>query len=132
MTVDDVFNKVAMHLLVQNEQAYTGTDTCRYHLSFGLKCAIGCLIPAEQYDPRIEGLDVATLAKDWKQVFPAKIQEIIADNLPLFNELQGLHDSQEPPVWPRALLRLAVMFDVEPSKALLDAVAAAGRQEIEA
>ena len=53
MKKQEVFNKVAAHLLAQGKPALKGED-CVYRSKDGLKCAIGCLIPDENYTPEME------------------------------------------------------------------------------
>lgn len=50
------FNTVLVHLLNQGWPARSGPHkSCHYRTPFGLMCAVGCLIPADAYDPLIEG-----------------------------------------------------------------------------
>jgi hypothetical protein len=61
MTDQEIFDKVAQHLLAQGRPARAG-DTCRYRAPDGSKCAIGCLIEDDQYAPRMEGIRLKSLA----------------------------------------------------------------------
>src|SRR5260221_432320 len=67
--VIDIFTKVTKHLLTQNAKAESfnkktqHTDCC-YLTPTGLKCAIGCLIKSDCYDPAIEGCTVSILHQD--------------------------------------------------------------------
>ncbi len=47
MTKQEIFDKVATHLLTQNEKALNSVGGCVYRTDKGLKCAVGCLIPVE-------------------------------------------------------------------------------------
>lgn len=61
MKTMDIFKHVGKHLLTQNEQSLVDRDTdrsCAYRGDGGLKCAVGCLITDEAYDPAIEGQGV--------------------------------------------------------------------------
>lgn len=50
------FDTMLAHLRQQGKPAVVhGTTSCRYRTSDGLKCAVGALIPDENYDPSIEG-----------------------------------------------------------------------------
>ena len=71
MTCQEVFDKVAKHLLMQGEQAIgthtTGgskTTCCMYRTPDGMKCAVGCLIKNQYYTPEIEGLGVSASLED--------------------------------------------------------------------
>ena len=48
-TEQEVFNTVGNHLLTQREQAISASGSCVYLSCNGLKCAVGCLIPLEDY-----------------------------------------------------------------------------------
>ena len=103
MNKQQMFNRVADHLLAQNDRSLNSNGDCVYRGSHGRKCAIGCLIPDELYDPSIEGhgVDIITAENH-------KIAAIIPDfALPLAGELQALHDNYTPEVWRDELAGLA-------------------------
>lgn len=58
MTLQDIFNKVATHLIEQGKPAATELGICKYRTNTGLRCAAGCLIPDELYDNKIENHSV--------------------------------------------------------------------------
>lgn len=53
------YDKVVEHLLTQKERAIDESGDCRYRTSNGLKCAVGCLIPDENYSINFEGRKVS-------------------------------------------------------------------------
>lgn len=59
MTRQEIFNKVARHLLTQGRAAMVDSVACRYRMELEdgcvLKCAVGCLIPDEDYSESMEG-----------------------------------------------------------------------------
>jgi hypothetical protein len=55
LTKKEIFLKVREHLRTQGEPALNEDDQCAYRSTNGKMCAIGCLIPDELYDPKIEG-----------------------------------------------------------------------------
>ena len=64
LTLQEIFNKVALHLMTQMRTARgprQGCDTvqiiCYYRSPNGDKCAAGCLISEENYSPSLEGKD---------------------------------------------------------------------------
>jgi hypothetical protein len=63
-TDQEVFDQVANHLLTQNKRSVSATDNtlCVYRSPDGLKCAAGCLIADDEYDPRMEG-------SNWKEMY---------------------------------------------------------------
>jgi hypothetical protein len=65
----ETFDTMLTHLRKQGQRAVDQThehmvDTCMYRTSSGLKCAVGCLIPDDLYDRRMEGSDPAGLVDD--------------------------------------------------------------------
>lgn len=88
MTPQEIFDKVATHLFAQGEMAMDpNTDTCRYRTQDGKKCAIGCLIPDELYDQRMEGCSVSGLVGA-KFLLPSFFNE----NIHFLDNLQRVHD----------------------------------------
>lgn len=61
MTAQEIFNKVALHLVTQNVKAIDIYGACKYlDRRAGRKCAIGCLIPdghpAQAYDGDVSSM----------------------------------------------------------------------------
>jgi hypothetical protein len=64
MNQQEIFDKVATHLITQGVQALTIADVgraspspvCAYRGDNGTMCAAGCLIPDEEYKTEFEGL----------------------------------------------------------------------------
>ena len=102
-TQQEVFDQVSSHLLAQGkrcvavDQQALITD-CRYHGPDGLKCAAGCLIGEDEYDPTMERLGWGSLVKN--NLVPAAH----ADTIIL---LQGIHDSRGPNEWVESLAKFA-------------------------
>lgn len=97
MSLQRIFNEVARHLLKQGRKATLGSGYgCAYLASDGCKCAVGCLIPPENYDPSIERLpvdDSVILSR-----LPGWVRE--TDNAQgLLVDLQRVHDISEPHEW---------------------------------
>ncbi len=110
MTNQEVFDKVAAHLLTQGARStsarwpYKG-GVCAYRGEGGLKCAIGCLIAEEDYSPTIEGLGVHS-----RRVFTAaKLHE---SQISLASTLQTIHDTHSPTEWPRLLENAAATYQL--------------------
>jgi len=61
MTNQEVFDKVATHLLTQGKQSVNAGGTCLYRGPGGTSCAVGCLIPDKVYREEMEGNDLARL-----------------------------------------------------------------------
>ena len=57
MNDQDVFDRVATHLLTQKRRS-TNQSIPLYRDDRGNKCAIGCLIDDEHYNPILEGSSI--------------------------------------------------------------------------
>ena len=74
----EMFNVVVEHLRKQNAKSereadhkYCVSSICCYRSPDGKKCAIGCLIPDEEHDPKMDenaGSDIDQLIKSWLSV----------------------------------------------------------------
>ncbi len=99
-TNQQLFNKVATHLLRQGKQALApGGEGCRYRGDQGTKCAVGCLIKDEDYDYAIEGQGI--LVNNLNGIQASSLLEFTPtdDQLNLLDKLQAIHDSAQPPEW---------------------------------
>jgi len=54
LTPQQIFDKVATHLMTQGKQAHNERNECVYRGLGGTSCAMGCLIPDECYDQGME------------------------------------------------------------------------------
>lgn len=107
VTEQEIFDRVATHLLAQ-QRASVSRDNhrCRYRNDFGLKCAIGALIPDDLYRPQMENLSVVRLLQN----FP-ELSHYMPDNtLPLCKELQSIHDRTSSDKWLIKLYKVAKQF----------------------
>lgn len=67
MNPQEIFDKVATHLIAQGKQSldYDGRARgCAYRGDDGTMCAAGCLIPDDEYAPEFEGIPWDGIAKD--------------------------------------------------------------------
>ena len=103
-TEQELFDKIATHLLTQNEQALSEGD-CSYRGAHGLMCAVGCVIPDEVYDPTMEGTGVSRML----EAFGNKLPELTPHE-DLLSALQGVHDCYDPTQWCHRLRDTAVAF----------------------
>lgn len=96
MKRQEIFETVAKHLFNQGEQALSpGSGYCRYKTPDGLKCAVGILIPDEQYDEVLEEKDVSHLiafcqADNFKT---APVVRSFKRHAAFLTDLQNVHDS---------------------------------------
>lgn len=112
MNTQEMFDTVVKHLLSQKKRSMgrfasqaeeldlMDDSMCAYRGENGLKCAIGCLIPDDLYDPKMEGQVVGALF-----AFPGIGKYII--NTYIARGLQSIHDACEPENWEDALRRFA-------------------------
>lgn len=108
MTNQEIFDKVATHLLKQKRRALRSikefgfSDACAYKTSKGLKCAVGCLIPKDKYNPKFEGWGVG----DDKIINALNSWGISKNSAELLEDLQSIHDCYEPKRWKELLIKL--------------------------
>ena len=104
-TAQEVFDVCALHLLTQNKRSGDthGTGNCMYRNPFGLKCAIGILIPDELYHASMEGNGINTLAAEYG----------ITDHVDILRDLQSLHDIEcDVSQWKKRLTRMARSYSL--------------------
>jgi hypothetical protein len=111
LTSQEIFNKVATHLLKQGKRSVYPTEDgekgvfCAYRSPEGLSCAVGCLIPDELYDPRFEDRRVGQLPQ--KVLRACGVDPANPEQMSLLSHLQGIHDSEPPKEWASHLEHLA-------------------------
>jgi len=109
LTDQEVFDRVARHLLTQGERAYDNVrGVCMYRKGC-LKCAIGCLIPDDKYSTELEGLGV-----DNERVREAL--KGITESWDLLGAIQDVHDIRI--LWtqlPKSLRNIAKDFRLDPA-----------------
>lgn len=106
MTKQEVFDKVATHLLTQKKRSYDN-GSCAYRAKDGSMCAAGCLIPDEEYTPDLEGWHVTACypSKGYMELIPARPafvklfegwdKEVVA----FLRDLQDIHDNINADTW---------------------------------
>ena len=111
MTDQEIFTKVATHLLTQNKQSLSESlQSCRYRGMGGTMCAVGCLITDDAYDREIEGY------RSSSGVVIMALEESGIDGraaMDLLHDLQFVHDRTPVANWQRELLRVAEKHDLE-------------------
>lgn len=95
LTAQELFDKVATHLLTQNKKAKSAAGHCVYRAPDGRKCAVGCLIPDEEYRPSIEGNGAGFLIRSG--LVPSL--EALLSHLGLVEQLQFVHDRSYVQDW---------------------------------
>jgi hypothetical protein len=108
MKEQKIFNKVATHLLTQNEKSVNELGKCMYRSDDGLKCAIGCLIPKKYYEEGMEDRDIEFIFTNYPDALGKYYR-----HLDLLEELQHVHDYFEPDEWTRELKVVANNFNLK-------------------
>lgn len=125
LTLQEVFDKVAAHLLTQNARSGKypfGDETdednfeCQYRGENGRMCAVGCLISNDKYHPGFEGLAVhaaesSPFSRTWDG--STELREALLDagvnvddeaTMGLLITMQELHDSIAVTRWAEHLV----------------------------
>ena len=113
--LQEIFDRVAIHLLVQNQQSInTTTDNCMYRDHDGNACAVGCLIKDSVYYEDIEHNGV-THERVVKAVNQSLGFNLTHRQLELLGRLQYMHDSNTVSDWVDDLVHIARVFDLNKS-----------------
>lgn len=101
MTPQELFLKIANHLLTQNEKA-KGKYNCKYKICNEdgkiLRCAAGCLIPDEDYNPLFEGNAIGFI-KTEDPVTEYFTNRYSDEQLTVIRKLQLIHDGYNVSNW---------------------------------
>jgi hypothetical protein len=121
MTLQQIFDKSAVHLLTQNKKAKSH-GSCQYRGDGGTMCAVGCLIPDEHYSKDIEGCGVSgawharsadPYARKLREALMASGIDIDdAKTMRMLDELQTIHDNHPVELWLGDLRDLAENFSL--------------------
>lgn len=122
LTEQEIFDKVASHLLKQGRQSVGGSQ-CLYRGPDDLKCAVGALIDDKWYDPDVEGCGVwsASVRKSEHTVKGKMLRDMLlnsgvdVDNervMDLLENLQLIHDECDPEEWDGTLRCIANSFNL--------------------
>ena len=121
MNVQEIFDTVSRHLLVQRRQAKLGEDrfyTCAYHAEDGAKCAVGCLIKDEFYSSDLE--DVAfsgdpIRSHEVVEAVEKSIGELDEESKVMLARLQYIHDRNNRTGWSDRLRELGLELSLDVS-----------------
>jgi len=101
-TTEEVFEYIKHHLLTQMKKCVNDRGLCLYRNEQGLKCAAGCLIPDDLYNPDLEHERWSALVR--QQFAPA-------DHKQLIQRMQYMHDERPVSDWKLALDKLEDELD---------------------
>lgn len=118
MNNQEIFDKVATHLLKQNAKSIDPAlssnekQTCAYRGQNGMMCAVGCLIPDDRYSRNMEGKVV------WASVIMNVLRDVHGEmQSGLLEALQSCHDSKDVDAWRGELGMIAHNYNL--NKAVL-------------
>jgi hypothetical protein len=122
MTAQEIFDKVTTHLLTQMKQSRnSNSGGCVYRSPDGLMCALGCLIEDSEYTPTMEVAfsSLMTSGKcpqslmDRLGIIPEPTFNEFGGNYYLLNQLQYIHDANQPEDWRDQLNKLAALMKLQ-------------------
>jgi len=90
VNAQQIFDKVALHLITQGCPAFGEEGECAYRGTNGTSCAVGCLIPDQAYDIHMEGRPVERII----QRFPDRTPGYFREHASLLTALQLTHDDR--------------------------------------
>lgn len=113
-TNQETFDRVALHLLTQNARAEDDDGQCMYwDRDSGRQCAVGCLIPKDEYQKEFEGKVLfkcdPTHRIPTEPKVPSTVGQFMKDkghDLGLLYEMQNIHDTGSVTSWKSKLLEL--------------------------
>lgn len=102
MNKQEAFDKVWNHFVVNKGKrsvkitrrplSGSSDNVCQYRSPSGDMCAIGCLIPEDLYDPKMEGKDFLSLVTEFPKMAGLFLSS--NENDQFFDNLQDLHDNK--------------------------------------
>ncbi len=116
MNKQEVFNKVATHLLTQNAKALDRGGLCVYETQLGLRCAVGCLIP-DDHKGLQSGADAEALFGDYPDLAELYSIDVYDESTDLLfiMELQSVHDEIVVDGWKLGLKNCAKNWNLKHS-----------------
>ncbi len=104
MNNQQAYTKSRNFLLTQMKRCTNGVE-CKYNDIDGMHCAIGSLIPQNEYDPTFEGNDITVIQSE-----VPTLKDLDPELLEL---LQRVHDGFEPDQWEYELDAVARKLNLE-------------------
>jgi len=107
---------MARHLAAQRMRSMTLGNRCCYRSPNGLKCAVGCLIPDDRYNPIFDrgnsggGYSALALLRDYPDVL---LDECAQADSGLLSMAQSVHDNNPVEDWGPCLVKVAEAFELD-------------------
>lgn len=109
MNKQEIFTTVVSHLRRQGRKSLAN-NSCSYRGNDGAMCAIGCLIPDEEYNPAMEGMNLHGLRR--QQLTPRSIADVY-EHFELMLDLQFTHDFNDVVRWENRFKSIAEKNNLE-------------------
>lgn len=106
MNNQEAFNRVCEHLAAQGQRCSDPeTHSCLYRNEYGLKCAVGALLPDDIYDPSMDiGEKGNSLSVEQLVYHYPKVAELFKNvDIELMSSLQLIHDGYDTIKWETEL-----------------------------
>lgn len=91
MTEQECFDEVCAKMVAQGRRAMSAAG-CALRAPNGDKCAVGCMIPDDEYDPELEGVGVHLIPIGERERKMANLINKLGLPLSLMSRLQRAHD----------------------------------------
>lgn len=112
MSRQEIFDHVSSNLLKQGAQSRSASG-CAYRGTDGGRCAIGWLIPDEEYRKSME--DHSFVSEELRPVLEKRIgRKLREKDIQLLQSLLLCHDTTRFTVWPEQLHQVAVTHGLRP------------------
>jgi len=105
LTINETAKTIKEHMLTQRARSIKRGKGCRYRGDYGMRCAVGCLIKDEFYDPALEGMAIThvpvlnALSFSGVDTYKPKIVEMLSD-------FQKCHDTKPVCRWATEIERI--------------------------
>lgn len=117
MNAQEVFDKVVNHLRAQGEPAIDhAAGACKYRVEATggrvLKCAIGCLIDDNDYNPDMESHNLNKLLSNEKALPLGPLRNLLTQHSQLLHWLQVTHDTFPQSSWEMQFKVIAEVYQL--------------------
>lgn len=112
MNTQQAFDIMVAHLRQQGRPSRYDAAGCAYRGPDGLKCAVGALIPDELYRDNMEGRTIRTLLISDRDAYHKLSRLLDRVDVQLLEEMQTIHDHNEPKQWEKAFKYVAEEFNL--------------------
>jgi len=108
MTHQDAFTKMKNFLLAQNAKSEVKNEIenrCLYRGPNNTACAVGCLIPDDEYSPEFEAMSLVRVQESVSTLRDLRFEFLFG--------AQRVHDAYPVSLWPEKLKALAESWNLK-------------------